>query len=49
MVWQQRGLSLLNDAFSRLNWADLLNALALAIFPLGVSIGIKIKLYDKHS
>jgi len=37
------------DALSRLAWLDLSNALLLAILSLSVSIGIKIKLYDKHS
>ena len=38
------------DGLSRMNWVDLINALALAILSLSTSIGIKLKLaYDKHS
>ena len=37
------------DAISRLAWVDLLKALLLAILSLSASIGINIKLYDKHS
>jgi len=37
------------DALFRNAWLDLLYALLLAILSLSASIGIKIKLYDKHS
>lgn len=37
------------DALFRSAWIDLLYALLLAILALGVSIGIKLKLYVKHS
>jgi len=37
------------DALSRLAWMDLINGLALAILSLSASIGIRLKIYDKHS
>ena len=37
------------DALIRLAWSDLLNALLLAILSFGFSVGMKLKLYDKHS
>ena len=37
------------DAIFRKDWRDLLLSLLLAILALVLSIGIKIKLYDKHS
>lgn len=37
------------DALVHLAWIDLLNALLLATLSLSVSIGIKLKIYDKHS
>jgi len=37
------------DALSRFAWWDLINALLLAILSLSVSIGIRLKIYDKHS
>ena len=37
------------DALFRLAWSDLLNALMLAILSFSFSIGMKLKLYAKHS
>jgi len=37
------------DALFRLAWVDLLITLLLAILSLALSIGIKIKVYDKHT
>ena len=37
------------DALFRLAWSDLLNALLLAILSFSFSVGMKLKLYDKHS
>ena len=37
------------DALFRFVWSDLLNALLLAILSFGFSVGMKLKLYDKHS
>ncbi len=37
------------DAFSRLDLRDLLLSFLLAILSFSISIGIKLKMYDKHS
>jgi len=37
------------DALFRFAWSDLLNALLLAILSFSFSVGMKLKLYAKHS
>lgn len=37
------------DALFRFVWSDLQNAMLLAILSFSFSVGIKLKLYDKHS